>query len=330
MPTLTAEAVLKNPLKLFGDFKVSEKDLSHYKQLISEGKEEQAVDEFLAKYVEPHVEQYQLTLQFYLKQASLGQLSAPDKSGLEKSVALLTVGLSSLLVSNFSDFANQVIAPPVFERNRIITTAVRKSILDQTVSQFEELTKNTLLETQSNVLTYIRTLQKEMIIENQKILRQGFTEKDLSAEITRFKSSLREKFPDLFKAMENGQILKSTAKADGTTRNYKLDNFLNETVRTTILNIERNAVQVDAELSGDQVVEYRQLDMRTVKQPREICIHILSRRVNGKALLAIDQETASRLGILTIADAMSQGAMGNYCRHGILRVSEEFSKKVGE
>jgi len=330
VPALTSEAVLKNPLKLFGDYKVSEKDLLYYKKLIDQGDDEQAVDEFLAKYVDPYVEDYQQTLQVYIKQSSQGQLPEADKSGMERSIALLTVGITALLLQNFNDFSSRVISPPVFDQNKIVTKKLKDAILAETISQFEELTRNTMLETQTNVLSYIRTLQKEMIIENQKIVSLGLKEDALASEIAKFKANLRTKFPNLYKAMENGQILKSSIQKNGQVRNFQLSSFVKESVRTTLLNIERTAVEVDADLSGDQVVEYRQLDTRTVKQPREICIHILGNKINGKSLLALNNETANRLGIMTLATAKSEGAMGPHCRHGVLRVSEGFMKFISK
>jgi hypothetical protein len=83
------------------------------------------------------------------------------------------------------------------------------------------------------------------------------------------------------------------------------------------LNVDRTAVEVTAQINGEEVVEYYKRDNRTVKEPRQICIDILSNKTKGKSLLALTQEAANKYGILTIEQARTNGAMGAHCRHSI-------------
>lgn len=318
MAELVSTAKIRNPLSLFSGANVSEKDLERYTKLIEQGKQDEAIDEFIAKYVNPYVESYQITLQDYISQAEKGQLSTEDQNKLEESIGILTVAISTLLTSNFNSFID-VLAPSVFEDNDIVSAKLKKAILEQTLGQFEQLTQGAMLETQTNVLNYVRTLQKEMIIENQLIASQGFVDQALMNEIERFKDSLRAKYPDLYKALDNGQILKSKLDADGNYINYKLDKYSEMSIRTTLLNVDRTAVEVTATIEGAEVVEYYKRDNRTVKEPRIICINILGNKTQGKSLLALTPEAAQKYGIMTLAEARGQGAMGPHCRHSIKR-----------
>ena len=50
----------------------------------------------------------------------------------------------------------------------------------------------------------------------------------------------------------------------------------------------------------------------------------------GKSLLALDDDTAVKLGIMTVASAKgtSDYAMGPNCRHSIKRVSRRFRTRI--
>ncbi len=329
MPTLENNSIrIKDPQVLFKDGSISEKDLKHYKKLVDSGEQEQAIDEYIEKYVTPYIEEYQTTIQNYISQAESGQLKRQDSHNLEKSVILLTLAFVSLNTKNFESFVSESLSEKIFIDNMIKSASLKKMILDQTLSQFNQLTQNTMLETQSNVLNHIRTLQREMIVENQKISSLDIIGSKLSEEIELFKKSLRKKYPDIYMAMEEGKILKSSIMADGTSRNFKLKNYTEMSVRTTLLNVDRTAVEVDAKVSNDEVVEFYLRDHRTVKDAREICMYLLGDKVNGKSLLALTEEAASTYGIMTIAEARGQGAFGSYCRHSIKRVSNQFMKSL--
>ncbi len=121
MPALTSDVSLQNPLKLFGETKISEKDFRYYQELVESGKEEQAIEEFLEKYITPFVEKYQQTLQNYISQASDGQFTNEDQSSMERSVSLLVIGITAILAENFQQFSERVISPAVFTKNKIIS-----------------------------------------------------------------------------------------------------------------------------------------------------------------------------------------------------------------
>jgi hypothetical protein len=248
---------------------------------------------------------------------------------MERSVAIITSAILALLLSNFQKFTDHSIAIVVFEETKIKSAKLKKAILDQTLAQFKSLTEKSMLETQTNVLSFIRTLQKEMIIANQLLAKEDLTNDLVSSEIENFRRLLKRKFPDIYKAMEEGKILKSSLLPNGTFRNFKLDAYLEMSVRTTLLNIRNTAIEVDAQLTEADVVEYYQRDFRSVTNERIVCQDILSESINGKSLLALNDNAARILGIMTLAEARSKGAMGPHCRHGIRQVSKSYVDSLG-
>ena len=107
---------------------------------------------------------------------------------------------------------------------------------------------------------------------------------------------------------------------------------LNELVRTTILNIDRVAVQVSVQVKeaakakatnreAVNVVEYYTASHAPYKtsRRREICKTILADKSYGIPLLALDKKTSDLLGIMTVEQAMTtlEGAMGPHCHHGV-------------
>ena len=331
MPTLEAIPRLKKANELFGDVEISEKDLARYKKLVEDGKEGQAIDEFIAKYITPYIERYQTTAQSYLQQAQSGQFSREDQSNMERNIVLLGIALSTLLNKNFESFLTESYAPTIFENTGVTTAKLRKAILDQTLSQFDDLIRGAMSSTQANVLNYVRTLQREMIIQNQRIIEQKLVGDLLSKSIREFRASLQQKFPDIYGAIEEGKILKSRLLANGKIINYNLANYSEMSISTTLLNVDRTATEVIAGISGDEVLEYYLRDDRVLKtEARAICQHILRTKTNGKSLLATNEDSASEYGIMTLSEAKGQGAMGINCRHSVRRVSKSFMKSISE
>jgi hypothetical protein len=183
-----------------------------------------------------------------------------------------------------------------------------------------------------NVLGQIRSIQKQFIVENQYIQEMNFIGVKLEDEITRFNQSLKEVLPEYFRMMEEGYIIK-----DRAGRPWMLEDYSDMAMRNTILNVDRTSVEVSQRIDGSRVVEYYLRDDREVKNEREICQEILANTIDGMALLALDEDTAEKLGIMTIEDARSKGAMGINCRHSIMPVEgggdvqiEEIEQEEGE
>lgn len=317
MPEIVAHGIrIKDPETLFGEYQVSEFDLARYRKLIADGLYEEAVDDFAKKYMVDYAELYNATMVDYLRQAQEGQLSKDDSSALLLSIAALSAATQTVLNKNFQSFV-QTLAPEVFSDLGIKSPDVKAIILKTTLQRFQELTASAMTETSNNVLSQIRAMQTAMIVENQKISALDIVGQLLKSEVSGFKSGLRKRFPEYYEAMEMGNILKSRRFGPQGQRviRYTLSDYAEMATRTTLLNVDRIAVEVSAGVAGDKVVQYYLRDHRELKsgKEREICKELLS----GSGLLALDQETADALGIPTIDEARAQGAMGPYCRHSI-------------
>jgi hypothetical protein len=144
---------------------------------------------------------------------------------------------------------------------------------------------------------------------------------------------LREKYPSVYKAALEGNIVATTRFIGDREikRHYKLNDYADMATRTTLLNVDRVGNEIIARVNEEPVVEYYLYDSRKVKKERQICQDILDRKINGLSLLALSDEVAQKLKIMTVDEARSTSdyAMGPYCRHTIRRVSREFIEGLG-
>jgi len=331
---LTYQGTIKieNYNNLFAKYAVSDKDLAIYRNMIEAGEEEEAIDQFVDKYMNSVSELYTATTQESLKKAESGEMKQEEKGKLIRNVVLSTGAASLLLKNNFGKFIKKSYAPTIFKEQGItsIKTKIKtkNAILDATLSEFDTLTTGAMNETQQFVLTNVRQMQRNMIIGNQRLTGV----KNLDREVWLFKKRLKQSMPDYYKALEKGAVLKSRTMANGKVVRYKLENYVDMSTRTTLLNVERVATEVRAGINGDNIVEYYLRDNRTLKTgiEREICKTILASSYLGKSVLALDEITGAKLGIMTIDAAKGQGAMGPYCRHSIRSVSRNYLIKVSK
>lgn len=251
----------------------------------------------------------------------------------------MSFGLSGLLIKNFNDFMKKSYSDNVFAQNNISKAKVQNIINKSTLSNFEALTDKTMTSTQADVLKNIRTMQKEYVLFNQRNLGK----KVLDTEVTAFKAMLKKKYPEYYK-MKQGKLM--STKMFGTppkSKHYNLNYYIDMSVRTTLLNVDRTAVQTGVLLKEQKktlnknrvavnLIEYALIDNRTLKtgKQREICQKILGDKRYGVPLLALDQKTADLLGIMTVDEAMSTPdyAMGVWCRHGGKPLSTTMRKKM--
>ena len=329
--TLTSSDIRTKDLNdLFGSYNVTQKDLDYYKSLVENGEEEKAIQLFIENYLQYYTDKYDSQMRNYLRQAVEGQMDKQNMDTLIKSIAVLTLWITSIMNENFSLFVKDVIAPSIYAENGINALSVKRAILDETLKRFQDATTGALSNTQTDLLTQIRNIQKEIIIRNQQIANSGLIGQQLQDEIAKFKNELRVKFPNIYDDIENGLKIRSRTLANGNFASYNLDYYSDMSVRTTILNVDRTSVEVAAKIDGDQAVEYYLRDIRTIKTTeREICKHILAKKINGKSLLALDSEMAQSLAIMTLDEARKQNAMGIFCRHSVRRLSKSFKEQIG-
>lgn len=324
---------IQDPMQLFYRFVVSDDDIDLYKKLMDEGEEEKAIDMFIDTYMVSISELYGGTISYYLNEVQRGEMTQKDKNGIEKSVILLSSALALSMNNNFRTFTKEVYAPVIFDELQITSAKVKRAVFDATIAQFEELTEGAMNETSRFILRNIRQMQREIVIENQRIGTVKEITGKLNKEVNKFRERVRREIPGFYEAMEEGKILKSKKimrNGQEIVYHYRLENYAGMATRTTILNVDRTATEVHAKVEELPVVEYYLRDNRPLKtgKEREICKFILKHKYMGKSVLALDEETAGKLGIMSLTYAKENGAMGPYCRHSIKPVSKTYLRKI--
>ncbi len=336
------QVLIENPIKLFFKYEVVPEDFELYLKMIEKDQEDEAISLFIDTYIVEPVFKYNAKIGYYLLITEQGEIKKEDKSKMIRNISLLSFALLTLLTNNFSILIKKLVSPMVYTRNGITSKKVKDAILDATLGQFTDLTSKTMTGTQTDVLKNIRNMQKEMIIFNQT--RAGTIKKtEIDKEVSFFLEGIKKKFPE-YQKMKEGRILASKIISSGNQiRYYKLEDYVEMSARTTLLNVDRVASQIQilnkeaerAKKKGRKainVAKYTLIDSRPLKTgvEREICKHILQDKRYGQPLLALDQKTADILGIMTVDEAMSSGdqAMGPYCRHGLRPISVVVHKRL--
>ncbi|GAF99243.1 unnamed protein product, partial [marine sediment metagenome] len=111
---------------------------------------------------------------------------------------------------------------------------------------------------------------------------------------------------------------------------HTLESYTDMATRTTLLNVDRTAVEVKSGASNRRVVEYYLRDKRSVKEKRAVCNSIMHTKIKGIPMVALDQGAANVLGIRTIEQAKAEDghAFGPNCRHSIKPLSEAVYNEI--
>lgn len=312
---------------VFSAYSVSGGDISLYNELFSEGRDQEAVDHFVEKYMNSPARLYGNLMINYLSSAMSGLIKDEDRNSLYGNVTSISLAVGDLLSGNYKSFTEQAYGKAIFRNNQITSPQVKKAILEASVAQFEDLTRGALTETNIRVLRGIRTMQTEMILENQYLYSlRGSATKVIDAEVDKFYASLEAKYPEIFRMVDEGRIL---------TRNglqLNPDSYVDMATRTTLLNVDRTAVEIAAKLDEAPAVEYYLRDKRQLKTgpEREICKNILAKKIHGRSILALDEEIGALLEVRTISQARESGAMGPYCRHSIKQLPQEYREQLAK
>ena len=210
----------------------------------------------------------------------------------------------------------------------ISDSKLSKKIYDEVVEEFMAYTSSSMAETSNDVLVHIRKLQKESIIRNMNIRNlKGSADRVIQAEIDLFKRNMLKKYPRMAKMLLEGRVLKSRSWIDSNDvkrfKTFTLDQYAEFQMRT-LLNIDITSTHVSALEHRERVVEFYLRDNRTVEDPNFTCERILSKKIKGKVLLALDISVASILGIMTVDEARAKHSMDitRHCRHSIRRISD--------
>ena len=195
------------------------------------------------------------------------------------------------------------------------------------INLFNKNIEGALLGTPREIVTTIRSLQKD-ILKIRNVITDAEKLGELTArEMAKFKSSLFKKLknnnPKYYNMLENNQYIKYS---DG--KMVTLDAYNEMATRTTILNIERDGVEAQEIKNERRISGYMLRDERTVIKARETCKRILNKKYMGHALLAHDSGAAEIFGCWTIDEARAAGAMGPNCRHSLYALPEEIYNTI--
>jgi len=325
---------IENISYIFEKYNLSDENIAFLTKMADEGLLQEAIDILVNEFILPPSVYYQDVISQYIQYSEAGILKEKDKNKLIRNTAILTTGLIALLNSNFSKFIKDIYSGYIFKKNGLDDSKIQKAITDETVNNFNEKLTNALAQTQYFSANSIRTLQRELLSEDLNIKNSGIKGDELEREMERFYKSMREKYPQIYKAMESNNILitKNYTTEGGTVRHDRVDYYTELLARTTLLNSDRNSAEVMAIANGEPAVEYILADPRNVVKEREICQHILNTKTMGRSILALNEDVAKAFGVMTVDEAKGTPdySMGPFCRHTIARLEPEYLNALKE
>lgn len=323
-----------NPNGFYDEYSLGEEEIQWLLDMADEGLEQEAIDTLIDQFFLPPGIKYEDVINKYLYSSQAGVLKSEDKNHMIRNIALLSAGLAILMKNNFSAYMKKIYAPKIFKRHGLEDSKTKKAILQQAITDFDEKITGVMANTQSFAVNGIRSMQREIVSRNLFFKEQKIKDEAFDVEKKLFDKGLRRKYPSIYKAIDEGNIVVTRKLEAGgeSLRHYKINYYSDLLTRTSILNIDRNTVSVAAAVNGERVVGYRLADPRKVKKDREICQQILANKVYGVSLLAVDEDAARKLGIMTIEEAQSTPdyAMGPYCRHTIYRLGNDFLERINK
>jgi len=309
-------------LEIFKGYNVTKKDLAHYEKLIADGDIEQAISEFIDKYIRPFVSQYEQEMLIILQRSLERELTQEQQNKTALKISALSAALSVLITTNFSKLSKLHIE--TLKKIGLIDARKMANITEKhLVENFNILTKEAMTRTNQNIINNIRNVQRAIAVDTAGLIKRGIQGVDLEAAKMQLKNTLLKRFPQYQEMLKTGNFLLSR-----DNKKLNLNSYIDMSVRTTLLNVDRDIAENEARINDDEVVEYYKADKRIVKEPRVICQHILQNKVNGKSLLALNENAARKYGIMTIEQAKSEGAMGPNCTHSFKSVSRQFMKEL--
>ncbi|MCP4648808.1 MAG: hypothetical protein GY853_01830 [PVC group bacterium] len=325
---------LYDPISVYSDYYLTGEDLDILSSMIEEGRPQDAVDYFISQNILPPGIKYQEALSKYLDYSSMGILKEKEKKRVLRNTALLTLGLSSLLYTNYNTFIKKVYADHVFKKAALTAGGAKRVVKDEILGGMEQIVDGTFTQTQFFITNSIKTLQKEMLTANIRLNKIGLKGEAVSYLIEEFKADLKNRYPHIFKAIKDGNVLVTSKYGqDGyRVKHFKVDNYLDSIISKSILDLDRTANVVSATIAGEKVLEFYLANTRKVKKDREICQEIIAKKINGVSVLALDEDTAGKLGIMTVAEAEGTPdfAFSYNCRHGLKRLDRGYLQGINK
>jgi hypothetical protein len=326
------EIYIKNPVNFYNEYELTEDELAWLYMMHEEGKGQEATDIFIQQFILPPSTKYQDVIISYMGQSDSGVMEQGNANNLSRNVTTLTLGLIALLNRNYSKYVKNVYSPQILKDVGLTNIEVKNSVINEVVTRFQESIQSTLNQTGTFAVNNIRSLQREFIAQNFRLKDTELSASAINNIISKFRSSLKKKYPLIYKAIEDRNIATVSRLTDTGIKSihYKIDYYLDMIVRDSILNIDRNSVQIMALANSEAVVEYYLADDREVKEPREICQEVLANKILGMSLLATDDLTAKKLGIMSIDELRADPSrpLSFNCRHSFRRLPQDFLNRI--
>jgi hypothetical protein len=318
---------------IFFDDEMGDDVIDYYKEIAASGSAQEALDVFMSDYILTFSARFSDFVKAQMIKAT--DIINPTEFGkISMSVSSATVAFKEAQKKVYTDFINKVYGDAATLELNVTNPAVIEAIKNNTVITFNSLIDGALQGTHVDVIDTIRNYQYDLIEGSNKITTAekflNFGTDEIQSMKDQLNSDLASDHSDFFSMSEDGNFVRYS---DGKLVNF--DDYNEMATRTTTLNVQRDAVEMQQALDGERISEYVILDDRPLKtdkkgrtHPREICQEIMGNKWNGAALIAHDDDAAETFGIYTIDEAKELGAMGPNCRHGIQPLSEDLSIEV--
>lgn len=243
-------------------------------------------------------------------------------------ISSATTGFKKAVKSTYREFVYNVYFDKVFKSLGIRNPIVKLTIQNNTLKKFYDNIDGALSQTNRDVVKEIRKVQVDIIKHSKDLARvkdmSGLIEKERAALRLKLEKQFEKRHIDFFKMKDNRAFVRYS---DGKLINFEAYNEM--ATRTTTMNVEREAVEINEKIEGRRVSEYFVRDTRSVKSERDVCRRIMSRRYLGKyALIAHDSAAADLFGIMTVDAARDEGAFGPNCRHSMRALSDAVYNRI--
>ena len=231
---------------LFEKFNVSKADLVMYEAKINSAKSfsdvEPVITHFNTRYVVPMSKEFTNLVTDTLTIALSLEVNSKTVKTNETIFIMASSAYQDTLRKNYI-----IIADMVGSKTADLfgaTTTVKNNLIKHLIDSFDTRITGAMTTTQAEVLSYVRTLQREAIIKNHQLFlmnKEGAVNSLIEAEKALFKQNMLKKFPHLKNSLENGKVLRSRPWTDKEGRirfrSYSLEDYTEMATSETLKNV---------------------------------------------------------------------------------------------
>jgi hypothetical protein len=307
--------------------KITKKDQDKITKLFEDGKDLQAENFFVRKYITAPAKKMQGFVSGVMERVQDKILSQKQMQSLTITVSNTMSAYDVQIRSLYNQYSN-MFAKYLFQKYNITTPFVKQTVRRASIATFNASVKGALSQTNTQMLTSIRKYQTDLIKARQRIDTAAdvgrILKKDVAAAYNKAIAEVNKINPAIGK-MKQGNFV---VYRDGSL--HTLESYTDMATRTTLLNVDRTSVEVKSGAANRRVVEYYLRDKRAVKEKRAVCNSIMHTRIKGIPMVALDQGAADVLGIRTLEQAKQEDgkAFGPNCRHSIKPLSQAVYNEI--